>query len=83
MPDENTQPAVQNALTPPVVNTPTQQKNVEPIESTYSREEIIAAAKTFETTPHLVAGALHETEKTEFTRAEAEVLIEAYKKKEV
>lgn len=87
VPATNAPPAAQTTQQPPV-QPPTpapvvQQPTVSPVESTYTREEIIAAAKSFGTTSHLVAGALHGQKKTQFTKSEAQALIDAYKKKEV
>jgi oligoribonuclease (3'-5' exoribonuclease) len=49
----------------------------------YSKAEIIAAAKSFGTTPHVVAGALRTVHKDALTRAEAEAAIKAFLEREV
>ena len=88
MPDDTQTPgtpvtsASDSASAPSAVQNQTV-KTSPPRESAYSRDEIIAAAKSFGATPHLVTGALHGSGKTQFTKAEATALIEAYKKREV
>jgi hypothetical protein len=52
-------------------------------EPLYTRDEILAAASAFGTSPHIVAGALRLTDKQEMTRAEAERLIKDFLNRKV
>lgn len=56
---------------------------VVPAESTYSREELANNHKVFDTYREIVDVALRLTGKDEFTFAEAKIIIEKFKNKEV
>lgn len=77
------QEVTQVQTVPEDVNTEAVKTATPAIESTYTRQEIIAGAEAFGTSRHVVAGALRSSDKNEFTRAEAEALIHAFLKKEV
>jgi hypothetical protein len=55
-------------------------KQAEPL---YSKEDIIAAASAFGTSPYVVAGALRFVEKDMLTRSEAEAAIKDFLRREV
>ncbi|MCL6597943.1 MAG: oligoribonuclease [Alicyclobacillus macrosporangiidus] len=52
-------------------------------QDTYSKAEIIAAARAFGTTPHVVAGALRRIDKERLTRSEAEAAIKSFLERQV
>lgn len=52
-------------------------------ETVYSRDELLAAATTFETTPAGMGGALHLAGLQEATEAQARSAVEAYNEREV
>lgn len=52
-------------------------------ETTYSKQEIQAAAPAFGVSPDVMAGALRRVDKDRLTRAEAEKAIQDFKKRQV
>ncbi len=57
--------------------------NSVPKASTYSIDEFAAASKTMGATPDVVRAALRTAGKTAYTKNDAKMIIEKYKKKEV
>lgn len=58
-------------------------KEAEPIESVYSREELMASAQAFGVAPEVVAGALRLAGRDHMTRAEAEAAIKRFLERKV